>query len=178
VDNKASFCLRARRGRICKSLQADFWRCNRSRDHRNSSIGCPQGQANFCSWVCRTKSPLRLPRLPHVGPDLSLQSMKLRRFGMPTLAVWRLRKRLRSRAADCGEYREAGGAFTEAVIRSVELIVQPDSLPGECYCFTTVNRKIAWGPCRPLNGHTLNLHSDHRRGSSCAELYWRPPQFS
>ena len=30
-------------------------------------------------------------------------------------------------AADCGEYRQAAGAFAEAVIRSVELIVQPDA---------------------------------------------------
>jgi hypothetical protein len=29
-------------------------------------------------------------------------------------------------AADCGERREAAGAIAEAVIRSVELIVQPD----------------------------------------------------
>jgi len=30
-------------------------------------------------------------------------------------------------AADRGEYRQAAGAFAEAVIRSVELIVQPDA---------------------------------------------------
>jgi hypothetical protein len=29
--------------------------------------------------------------------------------------------------ADRGEYRQAAGAFAEAVIRSVELIVQPDA---------------------------------------------------
>jgi len=34
---------------------------------------------------------------------------------------------------------------------------------GDCYCFSTLNAKIVFRPNRPLNGHTLNLHSDERR---------------
>jgi hypothetical protein len=37
-----------------------------------------------------------------------------------------------SRAADRGEYCQAAGAFAEAVIRSVELIVQPDAHDESC----------------------------------------------
>jgi hypothetical protein len=32
--------------------------------------------------------------------------------------------------------------------------------PGDCYCFSTLNPKIAFVPSGPLKDHTLNLHSD------------------
>jgi hypothetical protein len=60
VGNKASSCLLTRgEGNHGKYLKTDFWRCNCSRKHRNSSIGCPQGEANFCSseWICHAKQP-------------------------------------------------------------------------------------------------------------------------
>jgi hypothetical protein len=40
------------------------------------------------------------------------------------------KNRLKSGAADCSRYRQAAGAFAEAVIRSVELIVQPGAQDG------------------------------------------------
>jgi hypothetical protein len=58
------------------------------------------------------------------------------------------------------------------------LIVQPDALPRDCYCFSTVNRKIAWRPYGPLKGHTLDFPSGHQRRSPCAGPYWQPHQFS
>jgi hypothetical protein len=30
----------------------------------------------------------------------------------------------------------------------------------DCYCFSTLNPKIAFVPSGPLKDHTLNLHSD------------------
>jgi hypothetical protein len=43
-------------------------------------------------------------------------------------------------AANCGEYREAAGAFAEAVIRSVELIVQPDAKDAVAFVYAAIRR--------------------------------------
>jgi hypothetical protein len=43
---------------------------------------------------------------------------------------------------------------------SEDNICSTRAAPGDCYCFSTLNPKIAFVPSGPLKDHTLNLHSD------------------
>jgi hypothetical protein len=43
---------------------------------------------------------------------------------------------------------------------SEENICLTRAAPGDCYCFSTLNLKIAFVLSGPLKDHTLNLHSD------------------
>jgi hypothetical protein len=60
VDDKPSTCLSTRgEENHGEYIKADFWRRDRRRERRNSSIVCTESQASLCSseWICGTKQP-------------------------------------------------------------------------------------------------------------------------